>query len=601
MSEDKPTRWDVTNIFPSLESPEFKQAFDSTQQKIDNLIEFFQKNLANLPKNSAAPQFNTLLGDYISQLNALIEHQGKVTNYLYTFITTDSFNKTAMRLLSEYEQITIQINKQDVVFKTWFANYAERVDEIIGCGGVVAEHAFPLKESIQQSRFLMSQSEENLAADLGLSGAGAWEKLQGVITSQLSVDFELDGKTRKMPAPALINLRSHPEEGVRRSGYETELLAWKTVEEPLAAAMNGIKGSVNVLNKRRNREDALHSALDAARIDRPTLEAMLSAMQDSFPMFRDYFRAKAKHFGQEKLPWWNLFAPLGKTDTKFTFGQARQFILDHFAGFTPELADYAKKAFDNRWIDAEQREGKQGGAFCMEVPGTGESRILCNFDGSLDQVSTIAHELGHGFHNQCIIDAGRTPLQKRTPMTLAETASIMCETIVSQAVLQQAKTPQEELAVLESMLNGDSQVVVDIYSRFLFETEVFKRRAKSELSADELSEIMLDAQKATYGDGLDEQYLQKYMWTWKPHYYSADLSFYNFPYTFGLLFATGLYAIYQQRGTAFIPEYTALLASTGLGTAAELANRFGIDIREKAFWSNSLNVISQRVERFKQL
>lgn len=234
----------------------------------------------------------------------------------------------------------------------------------------------------------------------------------------------------------------------------------------------------------------------------------------------------------------------------------------------------------------------------MSVPGVRESRILCNFDGSLDQVMTMAHELGHGFHNYCMFQAGRTELQRRTPMTMAETASIMCETIVFNAIIQQVSDPMEELAILETSLTGDSQVIVDISSRFLFEKEVFEQREKAELSADELNEIMERAQKATYGDGLDERYLQKYMWTWKPHYYSTGLSFYNFPYAFGLLFGTGLYAIYQQRGDAFIADYKNLLSSTGMGTAAELAARFGIDIRQRKFWEDSLAVIEKKVDRY---
>ena len=244
---------------------------------------------------------------------------------------------------------------------------------------------------------------------------------------------------------------------------------------------------------------------------------------------------------------------MGETSTTYSFTDAQELILENFGKFSPDLQAFARRAFTHHWIDAEMRDGKRGGAFCMDVPGVGESRILCNFDGSLDTVFTLAHELGHGFHNDCAVQAGKTEIQKFTPMTLAETASIMCETIVSEAALQQVKNPQEELAILESQLIGDSQVIVDIYSRFLFEKEVFERREKSELSADELCEIMLKAQKATFGDGLDEKYLQKWMWTWKPHYYSAGLSFYNFPYAFGLLFATGLYAIYQKTRRCICP------------------------------------------------
>jgi oligoendopeptidase F len=237
----------------------------------------------------------------------------------------------------------------------------------------------------------------------------------------------------------------------------------------------------------------------------------------------------------------------------------------------------------------------------MPVLGVKESRILCNFDGSLDQVFTIAHELGHAYHNECIYRANKTPLQRSTPMTLAETASIMCETITFEAVVSQVEDPQEELAILETSLIGDTQVIVDIYSRYLFEKLVFERRAKAELSVEELNEIMESAQKATYGDGLDENHLHKYMWTWKPHYYRSGLSFYNFPYAFGLLFGIGLYAIYKQRGEDFIPDYVDLLTNTGEAKAAELAARFGINIRKQDFWENSLQVIGKRIERYLEL
>lgn len=601
MTLESPTRWDLTNIFPSLESPEFQTTFQQIPALIEDVNQYLKQNLIPLGTEADSQELNRRIGTYLEKVNHSLTLIGKVSSYLYSFISTDSFNKNAQKLFSQLEQMAVEMEKQDVIFKGWIKLFSARLPEITSLGGSTAAHAFSLEESIRQSRFLMSPAEEALASELNLSGGLAWEKLQGVITSQLSVELELDGKMQKLPAPALINLRSHPDEDVRRRGYEAELKAWKSVEEPLAAAINGIKGTVNTLNLRRNREDALHSALDAARIDRGTLEAMLSAMHDSFPMFRDYFRAKARLLGQEKMPWWNLMAPVGNSETHFSFQEARDFIVEHFARFDAHLAEFAAKAFEHLWIDAEQREGKMGGAFCMDIPGTGESRILSNFDGSLDQVSTLAHELGHGFHNDCEFQADRTWLQKRTPMTMAETASIMCETIVANAALQLVSDPSEELAILDAMLINDSQIVVDIYSRFLFEKEVFERRQEGVLSADELSEIMLNAQKATYGDGLDENFLQKYMWTWKPHYYSIDLSFYNFPYTFGLLFATGLYAIYQQRGVDFVPEYKELLSSTGMNMAADLAQRFAIDIRQKSFWEGSLAIIAQRIERYKEL
>jgi len=593
--------WDLSNVFPALESKEFDAAVASLKSQIGELEEYFADKVSKTNASTPTHELATTVGGAVDRLNQLYELAGTVRAYISSFVTTNSRDKAAMKKMSEFDQLGVQMQNLSMQFQAWIGKLSPALDQVIGANESAKAHAFALEDAARQSKYMMSAEEEYLAAELGLSGSSAWNKLQGTVTSQLLVDFELDGKVEKLPMPALINLHSHPDESVRCRAYEAEMAAWKTVEEPLAAAINGVKGAANTLNKRRGREDALHSAIDMARIDRPTLEAMLSAMEDSFPAFRRYFKAKAKRLGKEKLAWWDVFAPVGESNKTYSWDDARDFVLENFNRFSPELSAFAKRAFENNWIDAEQRDGKRGGAFCMDVPGVRESRVLCNFDGTLDQISTIAHELGHAFHNECAFKAEKTVLQQDTPMTLAETASIMCETIVMEAVLAQTSDPAEQLSILETRLVGDAQVIVDIYSRFLFEKEVFERRAQSELSADDLCEIMERAQKTTYGDGLDERFLMKYMWTWKPHYYYTNLSFYNFPYAFGLLFATGLYAIYQQRGADFVPDYVNLLASTGEAPAADLAARFGINIREKKFWADSLAIITGKIERYEKL
>lgn len=594
-------RWDLSNVYPSLESSEFKAAIEDYKKQVAALEKFFKNKLSKTTAKTKAKELAPLVGKAVDQINSIQTLAGTIVPFIYSYVTTNSHDKLAMKTLSEFEQASLPMSQLLTRFSAWLGTIEPKLDKVISQNKSVADHGFMVREAAEQSKYLMSDAEEALAAEMSLSGGNAFGKLQGTVTSQLSVDFELDGKTEKMPMPALINLRSHPDESVRRRGYEAENQAWAAVQETLSACMNGVKGEANTLNKKRGRKDAIHSSLDAARMDRKTLDAMLAAMKDSFPMFREYFHSKAKKLGKEKLAWWDLYAPIGRTDKVYSFEEARDFILENFGKFSPELAAFAQRAFDNNWIDAEQREGKRGGAFCMGVSGVRESRILSNFDGSFDQVSTLAHELGHGFHNECAYAAGKTELQQLTPMTLAETASTMCETIVTEAVLESTNDPQEELAVLENQLIGATGVIVDIYSRYLFEKEVFERREQSELSADDLNEIMERAQKETYGDGLDERYLQKFMWTWKPHYYSPGLSFYNYPYAFGLLFATGLYAIYKQRGEAFVEDYKNLLASTGEETAAKLAKRFGIDITKRKFWDDSLAIIGKRVERYCEL
>ncbi|MFZ5921148.1 MAG: M3 family oligoendopeptidase [Chloroflexota bacterium] len=601
MSASTIPHWDLTNVYPSLESKEFENAVEQVKTQVGELESLFAEKVSKTDAGTPVPELAGLVGESLNRFNEMYELSGTVRAFIHSFVATDSRDTLAMKKMSEFQMVGVRMQNLAVQFQAWIGKLAPVLEAIIAANENATAHAFALKDAAEQSKYMMAENEEALAAELGLSGASAWNKLQGTVTSQLTVDFELDGEVKKLPMPALINLHSHPDESVRRRAYEAEMAAWKSVEEPLTAAMNGIKGTANSLNKRRGREDALHAPIDMARIDRPTLEAMMGAMEASFPMFRKYFKAKAKRFGKEKLAWWDVFAPSGNVNKEYSWEEARAFILENFGKFSPELEAFAKRAFDNLWIDGEQRDGKRGGAFCMGVPGVKESRVLCNFDGTLDQVSTIAHELGHAFHNECAYQAGKTELQQDTPMTLAETASIMCETIVMEAVLAQATDPQEELAILETRLIGDAQVIVDIYSRFLFEKEVHERREKSDLSADDLCDIMERAQAATYGDGLDENFRHKYMWTWKPHYYYPGLAFYNFPYAFGLLFGLGLYAIYQQRGPAFVDDYKNLLASTGEAPAADLAARFGIDIRSRKFWEDSLAVIGRKIDRYCEL
>jgi pepF/M3 family oligoendopeptidase len=413
------------------------------------------------------------------------------------------------------------------------------------------------------------------------------------------VPFKREDIVEDLPITVLINLRNDPDEDVRRRAYEAEHEAWEQVKEPLAACLNGIKGAVITLYKRRGRTDPLHATLDQARIDRETLETLLGVMRESFPMFRRYWHSKAERLGKPALAWWDLWAPVGRAGRRYKWDEARDLILGQFATFSERLEELARRAYDNHWIDAEPRGGKRGGAFCMRLLGVEESRVMCNFDGSLDQLTTIAHELGHAYHNET--QKGKTPLQRRTPMTLAETASIMCETIITDAALAQAASADEELAILETFLLNAGQVIVDIYSRYLFETEVFQRREEAELSADDFCEIMMRAQKETYAEALDGDHLHQYMWTWKPHYYIPSLSFYNFPYAFGLLFGLGLYAIYQEKGADFLEDYDALLRSTGEANADELAARFGIDLKEPDFWRGSMKVIEERIHRYVSL
>ena len=605
-TSNKLPRWDLTNVFPGLESYAFNQAVLDYRNDLTEMETYLDTHsvgeTGELPTEPAV--LAKVTAGYLQQMNQLLDNSRSLFAYVLSFVSTDSYNTTAKRLMSELSMLSPRLQQVDVRFSAWIGrNVKEDEGALLKASEfdpAVAAHAFVLQETAEQSRYQMSEAEENLTAELNVSGAVAWRQLFGVVTSQLMLPLVMDGKQQQLPLPAVINIRRfNVDEGIRHRAFDAEITALESVREPLTACMNGVKGTVLTLNKHRGRTDVLHQPLDQSRIDRETLDAMIGAMQASFPAFQSYWHKKAQRLGKELLAYWDLFAPFGQVNKKYSFQQAREIIENQFGSFTGDLAVLAKRAFDNNWIDAEPRDGKRGGAFCMRIPEVEESRILCNFDGSLGQLITMAHELGHAYHNKCAI--GQTALNRQTPMTMAETASIFCQNIIFNAALSQTNDKQEKLVLLEDFLIDAGQVMVDITSRFLFEQKVFAKRETSDLSADDLCELMKECQLETYGDGLDSTHLHPYMWAWKPHYYSYSLSFYNYPYAFGQLFGLGLYAVYQQRGESFIPQYQALLGSTGLASSADLAARFDIDLRAPAFWESSLQVIKERIEEYKSL
>jgi pepF/M3 family oligoendopeptidase len=588
--------WDLSPFFPGLDSPEFEAAMHQLAQHTDELTTLFDQH--GVGKRDAQPLDDATVKAFetvLERLNALLTEQHVLHAYIYCFVTTDSRDNLAQAKFSELQREMVRVTQLRVRFTAWVSSLD--VDMLLERSQLAREHRFALERAQEAAQHLMSPDEEVLAAELGPSGGSAWSKLHGNITSQLMVTLELDGKEQTLPMSTVRNLAFDADRGVRRRAYEAELKVWEQTALPLAAALNGIKGEVNTLAQRRGWGSALDVALWDNTIDRPTLDAMLLAARESFPDFQRYLRAKAKALGLEKLTWYDLQAPVGEGDGAWAWDDATVFIAEQFGTYSSRLQQFAERAFNEQWIDAEPRPGKRDGAYCIGLRGD-ESRVFSNFKPSFDGVRTLAHELGHAYHNFNL--AQRTQLQRQTPMSLAETASIFCETIVRQAAMREANEAAQ-FAMIEASLKAACGLVVDITSRFLFEQQVFERRQQRELSVDELNELMLRAQRDTYGDGLDQTTLHPYMWAVKPHYYSPGRSFYNYPYMFGLLFGLGLYARYEQDPEAFKAGYDDLLSSTGLDDAATLAQRFGIDIRTPDFWRSSLDVIRADVDRFEQL
>ncbi len=583
--------WSLKEIYESYTSKEFLDDLKKVDNGIGDLKAF--SNAVYEGKDNIKN-----LENFINKLESINLVVTKIFNYANLTLSTDSQNIEGRKYLdiinSKYSNLAEPLTK---IYK-WVGSL-DNIDELINASALLKEHEFFIKEIIEKNKHILSEKEEAIIAKMRNTGSDAWLNYKDLLISTHKVDIELDGKEQSLPLTVVLNMYSDKNSEIRKKAYEAEIKSYEKIEEGIAAALNGIKGEVLTTSELRGYKSPLDMTLQESRMDRDILNAMLDAIKESLPSFRKYLKRKAELLGHKNgLPFYDLFAPVIDKEMRFSFEEGKKFVEKNFRLFSDDLADFAIKAFENNWIDVMPKEGKVGGAFCETIKDIEESRILLNYGGSFGDVVTMAHELGHGFHSECL--KGESILNCNYPMTLAETASNFCEIIVKKGGIKTG-TKEEAFAILEAEISDCTQVIVDIYSRFLFEREVFEKRKESSLTVEELKDAMIRAQKEAYGEGLDNNYLHPYMWTWKPHYYYATANFYNFPYAFGNLFAKGLYAEYLKRGESFIEEYKNLLKVTGKAKVAEVTKIMNIDVNDINFWRNSLKLIEEDIEEFIKL
>ena len=588
-------RWSVADVHQSFDARSFTDAMEAAGSGVTRLEALFEEhNIRAIPTRPALPKDGEAADSVISTFNKVVEAQEILGAYIYATVSTDSRNERAQGLLSEMETLDARVSPLLARLADWVASLG--TEQLASVSTEARDHLGPLERLQARAEHQMSEVEEGLYSELGTTGSSAWGRLQGDLTSQLSTEVHLPSGIKTMPMAAVRGLSTDSDLNVRKAAYEAEMRAWPTIAVACAAAMNSIKGEANVVNRRRKWKQPLDASLYSNNVSLETFNAMQSAVHASLPDFRRWMRVKAKLVGDTNgLSWWNLAAPLSISPGPISWDQGISLVKGAFASYSDRLSHLVDRSISEQWLDAEPREGKVGGAFCMSFVDD-RSLVLLNWSGSVDSAQVTAHELGHAYHNTQL--AHRTALQKRLPMALAETASIFCETLVVEEGLSRLQG-DDRLALLDVDLIGANQVVVDIHSRFLFETEVFARRQKRTLGVSELNEIMLSAQRDAYGDGLDQSTAHPHMWVLKPHYYGSH--FYNWPYTYGLLFGLGLYAQYQLDPEKFRDGYDDVLSRAGMDTAEQLGQAFGIDVTSESFWTASLDVLRARMRNYEQL
>lgn len=574
----------------------FYQGFEDENYKADlkKLRECIQQLQAFSEQRKNQPITDDTIRKIVDDMEELSYISSNLMWYLTLRQSTNTADTETVNQMNSVEQLLSDTEKPLATLKKCIAEY-EGLEQLIKKDDKLKKYEFMFQEIREEAKHLLNDEVEEVIAKLNLSAGAAWSNMQSYLTSILDAEYE--GKT--VTFSEVRNMAYSHDGNVRRKAFESELNALEKIKDAVSFSLNNIKTQVNTICDLRGYSSALELTLEQSRMKKETLDALISSMEEYLPVFHKYLRHKGKLLGHENgLPWYDMFAPIGKSERTFTIEEAKDYLVKHFRGFADDLADMIETAFNDSWIDFYPKKGKVGGAFCENLPFKKQSRILTNFTGSLSDVVTLAHELGHAYHGMMI--ENHLPLNLEYSMPVAETASTFNETVIMNAVIDDA-TGDEKIALIESQLQDVTQIMCDIYSRFLFEREVFERSKEEFLFADELCEIMTRAQKKAYGDGLDPETLHPYMWVLKSHYYSEGLSFYNFPYAFGGLFANGLYEKYLSDKEAFLPKYRELLNATTIMSVEAAAEKADINLSEKSFWENSLQSIANQIEKFIEL
>lgn len=581
--------WNLDKLYTSFTSEKFKGDVELLNQSILYLNEWAEKNLKDTTNATfKIEEFLRFYSDYKSLYSSL-------SCYANLILCADSSNIEAMDILDEMDDMDASVIDTFVSFNKWLT-YFNNIYEIIESSPYLIEHGFYLKELILQSKYLLSESEEVLIAKMQSTGSKSWQRLYMELVSTIEMDIVVDGEPKKMSLSELRNMAYEKDASLRKTTYYAEEQACKSISNISAACLNGISGEALTIYDMKGYESPLDKVLMVSRMDTETLNATVSAIKESLPMFHKYYHKKAEILGHKiSLPFYDIFAPIGDANSKISYLDARDLIVSSFKTFSEELATFARNAFDNRWIDAELRSGKGNYGLCVDIFPIKESRILANFTGNFSDVGVLAHEIGHAYHSYCLRDEKMLNTVYHTP--IAETASIFCETIVNSALIN-ILSPNESISLLEKSISDAGYYIVDFYARYLFENKLYEKRRTGQLSVEELNELMIECMSEAYGESVDVETIHPYMWMNKIGYYMVGEEYLNFPYSFGVLFSKGLYAEYIKKGEVFVSQYNNFLSATGKNNILDSAKIIDIDVHSIDFWRNSLNLIKKDIEEF---
>ncbi|MBI2567807.1 MAG: M3 family oligoendopeptidase [Candidatus Schekmanbacteria bacterium] len=587
--------WDMTPYFQELGDSEYDRFWTAIEDDLRRLIAM----AAALPA-LGEPALGSW-SPFLAELQELAMRIGHLSSYLACLRAADGTDERIAGEAARFAIVEAEHAKLYVRLRARLAAAGDSDYEQVVRHPALAAIADWFRRNRLAAQFSMPIEHEDLVADLEVVGLTAWSRLYDKISATLTFALQVPGETaREVPISLTTALLADKDPAVRRASLAGANRAWASMGESAAACLNGIAGARLLLHERRGEQHFLDPALRSAGIRRDTLDALMAVVREAQPLMRQYLKDKARVLRLARLGIQDLTAPAGQeTLEKVPWAAATDRLCRCFDRFDPELGTFARHAISHRWIDYQPRPRKQPGAFCSTSGLLGQSRVFMTFNGSTPDLMTLAHELGHGYHNWLLRD--RQVFARRYPIGLAETASTFCEQILVEQLLADAESPPQRLRLLDERLLDAVVFLLGVPARFHFEHAFYEARKHGEVSVSRLQELVLKAQEEAFADALDREQLDAWLWASKLHFYLPSISFYNFPYIFGYLLTRGLFARARAEGAAFLPCYRALLRDSGSAeTEAVVRRHVGADLTRPDFWRASVAEVAAECEAFRR-
>lgn len=581
--------WNLNNIYPSLQSKEFKEDTKLLEDTIDNIFRWIDGNLKN------QENIESKISYFIEFKNKAEDLLSKLGPYSYLTSTANTKNTLAMQVLNKMLTFEPRIISAEREFQSWLLGI-NSLDNIIHESEVFKDYRYYLKNLINNGRHMPSKSEVKLLGRMKNTGSTAWENLHRITISNLKAQINLQEKNELLPFQAIQSLSSNSNQEIRKKAFKSKLNSYNKISETAMWAYNSIKGEQITETELKGYTSVFNMAVNSYNLKEETVTTMFKVIKKYLPSIQNGITHKAKLLGYDNtLPFYDLFAPLGKTEKNYTFDETKSIILDNLKELGDDLNSVARKVFNENWIDSEPRANKRGGGFSVNLHGIKESRILFNFAGTADNILQLSHEIGHVYHYSCLNK--EAAINSNCSLAVMETAAIFTENFLQRRMLEKC-SPKEKLNMSNGILMRYVKLILDIYAYYNFESKVLEIRKDRILAYNELCELLRDAFAEAYGNSVDKETIDKYAWMALPQLYYSNRPYYMVSYAFGLLFTKGLYALYKKDESNFMKKFDRFLSISGKYSVEAAALTLGIDLSSEEFWISSLKLVEEDIDNF---